>query len=222
MSDQENQNTPPEGQNADGKQTTPDPQAPSPEVLEKFVEEKLKPIKEKLDGAFSQRDEALRKVAEFEAKEREREIASLKEQGKLKEAFEMQLAEKDAKLSTLEKQNIELSRDSDVRAVLSGIEFRNEKANDMAFQEIVSQLVRNERGEWVHKSGVPIRDFVKQYVDDEANNFLLKSKASSGSGSKGPSDKGPSGGDNKSLFSMTTAEVLKLAREGKLPNQRQP
>ena len=190
------------------------------DLVDKLVKERLldelKPIKEKLNTAFSQRDEALKKIAEFEKEKRDAEIARLKEEGKHKEAFERQLAEERAAREALEKTNLELSRNNDVRVALNGINFRNDKAVEMAFQEIVGALVRNEQGQWVHKSGISIRDYVKTFVDDEDNSFLFKTKASSGSGSSGPKGTAPASGP-KSLFDLSQAEVLKLAAEGKLP-----
>ena len=121
------------------------------DLVDKLVKERLldelKPIKEKLNTAFSQRDEALKKIAEFEKEKRDAEIARLKEEGKHKEAFERQLAEERAAREALEKTNLELSRNNDVRVALNGINFRNDKAVEMAFQEIVGALVRNEQGQ---------------------------------------------------------------------------
>jgi uncharacterized FlaG/YvyC family protein len=190
--------------------------------IEKIVQERLnevlKDFKTKLDKAYGSRDEALVKVKEFEQKEREAELKRLQEEGKHKEAFDMQLAEERALRETAEKRNVELTRDIEVRNALSSQPFKNENASEMAYREIVGQLVRNDQGVWVHKSGSTIKDFVTAFAGDDVNSFLFKQKTSSGSGSSGtkPTD---SSGDKKSLFSMSQDEVLKMAREGKLPGR---
>lgn len=191
------------------------------DLIEKLVKERLenslKDIKEKLNKAYGARDEAFKKVAEFEQKEREAELKRLKEEGKFKEAYEMQLAEEKARREALEKKNIELTRDIDVRNSLTTLDFRNDNAAEMAYKEIVGQLVRNDDGVWVHRSGIAIRDYVKAFAESEDNSFLFKQKVSSGSGSSSTKNSSSSKVDSKkSLFSLSQEEVLKLASEGKL------
>jgi len=211
--------------NAPSAESTPAPNASisDQDLVEKLVNERvenaLKPIKEKLDGAYNARDAALKRISEIEQKEKEERLAKLKEEGKFKEAYEQQLAEERAHRSTLEKRNIELTRDIDVKSALSTIEFRNDKALEMAFSEIVGQLVQNEQGQWVHRSGIAIRDFVKAYSEMDTNSFLLKPKANSGGGSSVIASNPVSSSNNKSLFAMSQEEVLRLASEGKLPRR---
>ena len=209
----------PNGNNPDLADNNPSTSNNDDDLVKKLVEERigesLKPIKEKLDKAYSARDEALKKVAEFERKEKEAELKRLQEEGKYKEAYEIQLAEEKARREAIEKRNIELTRDLEVKNTLTSVEFRNERAADVAYKEIVSNLVQNENGAWVHRSGVSVKDFIKSFVDDENNAFLLKPKASSGSGISSVKTL-PASGEKKSLFSMSQDEVLKMAREGKL------
>ena len=186
-------------------------------LVKAAVAEELKEVKAKLDAAYGKRDEALQRVAEFEQKERDAEVARLQEEGKHREAFDLQLAEMKASRDALIKRNIELTRDIDTRNALAGFSFRNEKAAKMAFEEVTGQLVQNEAGEWVHKSGVTVKDFVKAFAENEDNAFLFKQKQNSGNGSQDP--KPPQGGKPKSLFEMTQDEVLKMAAEGKLPGR---
>ena len=187
------------------------------EMIKSDVAEAAKDIKTKLDVAYTKRDEALQKVSEFEQKERDLEIKRLQDAGKEREAFELQLAELKANQETLQKRNLELSRDVDARQALSAFAFRSEKAAKMAFDEVTSQLVQNEKGEWVHKSGVAVKDFVKTFAENEDNAFLFKQKQNSGNGSQNipPS----SNTTKKSLFEMTQDEVLQMAAEGKLPGR---
>lgn len=190
------------------------------DLVQKLVQEKLdsalKDIKEKLDKAYNSRDGALKKIQEFEQKEREAELKRLQDEGKHKEAYEMQLAEEKAKRETLEKRNIELTRDIEVRNVLGSQPFRNDNALEMAYREIVGQLVQNEQGVWVHRSGVSVRDFVKSFTDSDENSFLFKPKVSNGGGSSNNTNTSNSSDNKKSLFQMTQEEVLKMAAEGKL------
>lgn len=186
-------------------------------LVKAAVAEELKEVKAKLDAAYGKRDEALQRVAEFEQKERDAEVARLQEEGKHREAFDLQLAEMKASRDALIKRNIELTRDIDTRNALAGFSFRNEKAAKMAFEEVTGQLVQNEAGEWVHKSGVTVKDFVKAFAENEDNAFLFKQKQNSGNGSQDP--KPPQGGKPKSLFEMSQDEVLKMAAEGRLPGR---
>jgi len=207
---------PPEG--------TPDPKPKSDpvdkEVVDKYVEERVKEqvkeFKNKVDSAFEARDAALKKIAEFEKKEREAEVKRLKEEGKEREAYELQLAEARARAEALEKQNTELTRDVEVRGILTNYTFRNDKAGEMAYKEIVGQLVRDENNRWVHRSGIPLKDFIKQFADHDDNAFLFKARVSTGGGGGGPVKTGDTSGGKKSLFKMSQEEVIKLAQEGKL------
>lgn len=190
------------------------------DMVNKLVQERLdaelKGIKDKLNSAFEQRDAALKKVAEAEAKEREATLKKLEEDGKHKEAAEMRLAEANAKIAALEKHNTELSRDNEVRDALKGYQFRNDRAYDMAYKEVVANLVRNDKGQWVHRSGISIKDYCEAFSKDEDQSFLFKAKTNSGAGTT-PGGKGEGDtGRKTSLFDMSQDEVLKLAREGKI------
>jgi vacuolar-type H+-ATPase subunit E/Vma4 len=208
--------------------TTPDPEdkgvvTPKPEdkdLVSKLVQERLdaelKDIKDKLDKAFKQRDEALKKAAELEQKEKEASIRKMEEEGKHKEAYEARLADSNARIAALEKRNTELSRDVSVRDALKGLAFRNETASEMAYKVITEQLVQNDSGQWVHRSGVSIRDFVGEFAKSEEQSFLFKPKSSSGAGTNQPSGGGtPDTKSGKSLFNLSQEEVLRMAAEGK-------
>jgi len=190
-------------------------------IVQEKVEESLKEIKSKLDNAYSARDDAVKKVKAFEAEKREAELKRLEEEGKHREAYEQRLAEANAAREAAEKRNIELTRDLELKGVLADLPFRNEKSREMAFREVVDQLVQTENKLWVHKTGVSIRDFIKTFSSNEENAFLFKAKASSGTGSGGNNKPTTVSGENKSLFLMSQEEVLTLAAEGKLP-KRQP
>lgn len=185
-------------------------------IIQARVSDALKDIKSKLDNAYSARDTALKKVAEFERKEKDAELLRLKEEGKHQEAYELQLAQERAKVDALEKRNIELTRDIDVKNALSAFTFKSESAADMAYKTIVSELVRNENGEWVHRDGNSITDYVKKFSD--SNNFLFEQKVSTGPGVTATKPT-TSSTNAKSIFDLSQEEVLKLASEGRLPRR---
>jgi hypothetical protein len=190
-------------------------------MAEKLANEQLADIKKKLDAAYAARDEALTKIEKANAEKREKEIKDLEAAGQHKEAFELKEAELKARLKALEDRNTELTRDATLKGILMGYEFRNENAAAMAYKSIVDELVKDEKGNWMHKSGVPIKDFVEVYSKDDANSFLFKAQTSSGAGLPAPKGGGGAPVTNKtnSLFAKTQAEVLKMAELGQLPNQ---
>lgn len=214
---QDNQNSSNEDQDSNSNQSA---DSKDTDMIQKLVEERvaeaLKDIKGKLDKAYGSRDEALKKLAIIEDEKKAAELKRLQEEGKHKEAYELQLAEERAKREALEKRNIELTRDIEIRDALKSYVFRNDNATEMAYREIVAQVVQNEQGIWVHRSGVSIKDFVKSFADSDENSFLFKAKSSNGSGSQSTKPSDSSDSSNKSLFAMSQDDVLKLAREGKL------
>jgi Skp family chaperone for outer membrane proteins len=207
--------------NEDGSPiANPDDVTPPANETPEQIELRLKAeFKARMDALDQKRKDAETKVAEFERKEREAETQRLRDEGKLEEAHKRDKEDLEARLRDLENVNTTLTRDNMVDKALRAVEFRNERAADMASQEIVSQLIRNEAGDWVHKSGKSIADYISEFVTNESNAFLLKSKQSSGTGGGGAK---PSDGDksNKSIFDMSQEEVMKMAAAGKLPHQR--
>ena len=179
------------------------------------VDEALKPIKENLDKVYAERDSALKVVKEYQDKEKEAKLAALKAAGKDKEIFDLKMQEKDDENAKLKKANLKLTRDTKLKSALGVLEFRNESAFNMAYNEIKNELVEDEDGKWKHKSGASIKDYVKTYSTSEDHTFLFKQKISSGGGGKPPSKK-KTGGESTSLFNKTQAEVIQLAKDGKL------
>ena len=191
-------------------------------LVQAKVEEGLKEIKSKLDGAYSQRDEALRKAAEKEAAEREAEKKRLEAEGKHKELADMRVAEERARREAAEAKVTALTRDGVVRQVLSDLEFRNARANDIAFKEIIADLHQNAEGNWVSKStGLDIPSYVKKFSEDPEQAFLFKTKENNGGGGNGGGQNNGGGGGTptkltKSVFAYTQAELLEMAEKGQL------
>lgn len=187
-------------------------------LVEQKVADALKDIKGKLDKAYEARDEANRKLAEAEQREKEAKLAQMEADGKALEALQMRYDELVAKNTVLEKRITELTRDNEVATAMADLPFRNEKARKIAQKEIVEGLIQDDKGVWRHKSGVSITDFVEAFSKDDDQSFLFKPKANNGSGSNGTNST-PSNKSNGSLFSMPQEDVLKLAAEGKLPRR---
>jgi DNA polymerase III gamma/tau subunit len=193
------------------------PEAKTDEVdpIEAAVQDRLQQMKQNMDRMVRERDEALKKAAEVEQAQKAAEIERLEAEGKLKEALEMKLAEANAKLKVFEEENTKLNRDNVVNTQLATLEFRNERSRQMAQRDIVEQLVQNENGAWVHKSGSSIQEFIDSYSKSEDNSFLFRVKANSGAGTATPS--APSQTEvPKSLSEMTSEEVLAMAAKGQL------
>jgi len=185
------------------------------EQIQAGIDAALKPIKENLNSAYAARDAANAKAAALEQEKRDAELARLKAEGKEKEAFDMELATEKAKREAAELRNVELTRDIELKTALAAYDFKTTKSMRMAYSDIVSELVRNEQGVWTHKSGASIEAFVKTYSEDATNHFLFKQKTNSGGGGGSPGTVSNVSTDKKSLFTMTQAEVLKIA-EGKI------
>ena len=217
--DDENIDTPEDKGNDTPVEKKEDDAKTEEERVEALVAARLKEIKSKLDGAYAERDAEKARADKLEKDRRDAEIKRLEEDGKHKEAAEARLADAEARLAAAERRNVELTRDLDLKDALKAFNFRNEKAADMAFQELVGTLVQDDKGIWQHKSGKTLREAAKAFAEDSANSFLFKAKASNGTGTdpKPPSDVKSKPG---SLFGLSQAEVLKLAAEGKLPGRK--
>lgn len=212
-------NTPPNTEQPTVAPTEAPTLAPNTDInslVEAETAKRLVDIKASLDRAYAARDEALRKAAEYEAKQREEELNRLKEEGKHKEAYELMLAEEKAAREAAENKVTQLTRDLELKQALTAHPFKTSKAEDFAYREIVGDLIKDEKGAWVHKSGKSIKDAVKDFVDDESNAFLLKPQVSSGGGSSTVQPPSTSTKTKKSLFEMPQSEVIKMVQEGKL------
>ena len=108
-------------------------------LLEKMVEERLAKVKANLDKAYSERDEALKRAVQLEEERKQQKLAALEAEGKHKEVAEMKLTELQEKLRIAEERNIKLTRDAAVRDALTGLDFRNERSQQMAYRDVVEQ-----------------------------------------------------------------------------------
>jgi len=187
--------------------------------INKAVDDRLKEIKSKLDKAYGERDKALDKVKELENENREREIEALKAKGQFEEAHKKELEQRDERIKSLEGERTQLTRDLQLNKALEGLDqnFKSGAAMKMAFSALQSELVKDEDGNWVHKSGKSLKEAVKDYAGSDENAFLFEKKKSSGSGS--PSNKKPGNKNDKKdgkFGGKSTKELLDAVKEGSL------
>jgi len=183
------------------------------QMVDDEVSKAISNIKVNLDNAYKERDEAIVKVEELKDNARKAEINSLEQQGKHSEVMQMKLTEMNSKLESYEQKNTELSRDNAVRSQLNSLNFKSEKAANMAYQDIVGDLKKDATGNWIHENGLSINDAVSSYSKDDNNAFLFSVKANVGSG---VSPAKPASGNNpvKSIKEMSTEELLANIEKG--------
>jgi predicted RNase H-like nuclease (RuvC/YqgF family) len=186
-------------------------------LLQAMVSEQLSKMKSSMDKMSKERDAAIREKARLEEEAREAKVKQLEEDGKVVESLEMKLTAEKEKATILQERLDKVTRDNKVAAALRGIEFRNANAANLAEKSILDQLTKDKDGNWVHRSGASIDDFVKTFFSDEDNEFLLKPKVNQGT-------KGPDGSDlnsgkpkrPKSLEGLSSQQLLEMARNGAL------
>ena len=163
-------------------------------LQEKVVDKKR--IKETIDKAYSERDEAKKeaelleaKLAEAEKAEKDKaeKLKSLEAEGKTDdvnsikiqklteqlETYKQDSQKKDLMFQTLQKDNV-------ISSALSDKEFANEKAKKTAINEIAESLQQNDLGYWVNKDGLQAAEAIEAYVSNEDNVYLFKPKMSKG------------------------------------------
>jgi hypothetical protein len=185
------------------------------QMVDAEVSKAISNIKVNLDNAYKQRDEALSEVNKIKEEKRQTEIQSLEQQGKHAEAMQMKLNEVNKRLEQYEQKNTELSRDNAVRSQLNSLNFKSEKAAEMAYSDIVNSLKKDATGNWVHETGSSINETVSNYAKDDNNAFLFSVKANMGSGI---SPAKPSTGTNPvgSIKDMSTDEMLNAIAKGQV------
>lgn len=176
----------------------------------------LAPIKDKLNKAYGERDTLKAERDALKKQIRDAELQKLKDEGKDKEHFEGLLADKDKEIEELKTAVIELTRDNTVQRDLSGYKFRNEKAYALVYDAVIKDLVQDDKGVWVHKSGKSISDYIKTYAEDEDNEFLFAKKENRGTDTPTSTPRKPGTQTSGKLVGKSTQEILRMAKEGKL------
>ena len=183
------------------------------QMVDEEVSKAISNIKLNLDNAYKERDNALGEIEKIKVEKRQAEISSLEQQGKHSEAMQIKLNEMNVKLEAYEQKNTELSRDNAVRTQLNSLNFKSEKAANMAYSDIVKSLKKDALGNWVNENGTSINETVSSYSKDDGNSFLFSVKANTGSGIT-PAK--PSTGTTpvSSIKDMTTDEMLNAVSKG--------
>lgn len=184
-------------------------------LLKQMVAEELKQMKGNVDKAYKKAEELARENARLKAEAQEKQRKQLEDEGKHYEAAKLKLAEYEEREKILQEKLTSITRDRELEKHLGSLEFRNDFARETAFKTILPELVQDEDGSWVHKSGASINDYLKAFAKDPNKDFLFKPKENSGAGSN--SNKNSASMTRpKSLANMTTEELLALADSGKL------
>jgi hypothetical protein len=180
-----------------------------------LVAEQIKEIKGKLDASFTARDEAVRKATQLEEAARKKELEDLTAAGKHAEVAQLKMTALEENLKIAQGKITSYERDSVVKDALRAVKFRNDRSAEMAYRDVVDQLVQNQEGQWVHKTGVSIKDYIGNYTKDEQNSFLFEPKVNSGGGS-GPAAGTPKIGAGRKITDLNTQEILAAATAGEL------
>jgi hypothetical protein len=191
------------------------------ELLEKLVAEKLKGMKSNVDKAYKQAETLAKENARLKAEQQENARKKLEDEGKHLEAEKLRRVELEETVKVLNERLVAFTRDKEVDREISSLPFKSEYAKEMAFKSIVEELVQDDDGAWVHKSGASLKDYVKTFAKDPIKEFLFKPKENQGAGQGG--FKGTAqGGKPKDLSKMTSAELLEAAQKGLLGNPFSP
>jgi hypothetical protein len=184
-------------------------------LLKQMVADELKQMKANVDKAYKKAEETARENARLKAEAQEKQRKQLEDEGKHYEASKLKNAELEETNKILQERLTSLTRDRELEKHLGSLDFRNDFARETAFKTILPELVQDEDGSWVHKSGASINDYLKAFAKDPQKDFLFKSKENSGAGTT--SNKSSATVSRpKSLSGMSTEELLALADSGKL------
>ena len=185
------------------------------EVLAALVAEEVKSLKASLDKAFKVRDETQKENLKLKQTQKELETKRLKDEGKHLEVATLRIAELEEREKTLEARLIAVERDRELERVLAPLDFQSDFARDAAVSSIKSELVQDEDGTWVHRSGASLSEYVKAFTKDPQKAFLFKPKNNQGPGVDPNKHQGSKGRPAK-LTGLSTEELLKQASQGNL------
>jgi hypothetical protein len=201
-------------------------------LIETRVQERLAPIKGKLDNVYQERDTlnaeqaALKeKLEAYEEEQRQAAIKKLEEEGKLKEAYEARLADERSKRETAEREKSQLereralaSRDKELTMALAGLEFKSTKAHNTVLVELREQFSQDDKGLWIHSSGKPLEQVIRDYRQDPDNDYLFKPTTSAGF-SQGNSSSTTTSTSTK-VGDLAQNELLAKIKSGEIRRQR--
>jgi hypothetical protein len=204
--------------NADGKDLSQKRASLAEEhqaLLKQLVADELKQMKTNVDKAYKKMDELTRENTRLKEDAQSKQRKQLEDEGKHFEAAKLTIAELQEREKILNEKLTSITRDRELDRHLASFDFRNDFARETAFKTILPELVQDEDGSWVHKSGASINDYLKAFAKDPNKDFLFKPKENSGAGSNS-NKSSASTARPKKLSGLTTEELLQLADSGKL------
>ena len=193
--------------------------APTPEATEESPPIQNETVKANLQKAYAERDEMAKKLKLMEEEKRQAELKALEEAGKKEEADKMRMEELQKQLQEERDRVISLTRDTAVRAALASYDFQSSRAAEMAYSDIVNNLVQDPSGNWVSRIGQSLDEYVQNYAGSEDNKFLFKAKPSSGSAAMNTAAAGQATTPSKPISEMSGLELVEhLEKGGEIPN----
>jgi len=184
-------------------------------LLKQLVAEELKQMKSNVDKAYKKLEDTTRENARLKAAAQEKQRKQLEDEGKHYEVAKLKLAEVEENNKILQERLTSLTRDRELERHLGSLDFRNDFARETAFKTILPELVQDDDGSWVHKSGATVSEYLKAFAKDPNKDFLFKPKENSGAGSNSNRNSATMGRPKK-LDGLSTEELLSLAESGKL------
>ena len=162
---------------------TPDPEPPKPEsdpdainkLVDHRVEERLIPVKEKLDKAYARVRDLEKQLAEKERENGQLKVDLSQNSDQLSSKWAKEKEDLQMENQTLQATIEEMSKIKSIESAIVDIPFEGERAREIAIGEISKEIIKDElTNEFKHKSEISIKDFVKAFVVDPNNSFLLK------------------------------------------------
>jgi len=184
-------------------------------LLKQMVADELKQMKANVDKAYKKLDELTRENTRLKSDAQDKQRKQLEDEGKHFEAAKLKLTEQEETIKILNERLTTITRDRELDRSLGSLDFRNDFARETAFKTILPDLVQDNDGVWVHKSGASIDDYLKAFAKDPNKDFLFKPKENSGAGST-TNKSSTTLARPKKLTGLSTEELLKLAETGKL------
>jgi len=182
-------------------------------LIEKIVNERLKTMKANNDKAYKLAEELKRENTRLKEAQTVAERKKLESEGKQAEADKLRIAELEELLNVRNNELLGFTRDRQVEKAISSLSFRNDYAKEVAIKDIISDLVQDDDGAWVHKSGASLNDYIKAFAKDPNREILFKPKENNGTGTQ---PKGTVTPKPKTLAGLSNEELLKAAAAGQL------
>lgn len=183
-------------------------------LVKAAVDEELAKIKANLDKAYKKVEETTRENVRLKEAQNEKKRKDLESEGKHAEAAKLRVAELEEQNKILNERLLSTTRDRTLEGHLAALPFRNEYARQSVFRDVLADLVQDDDGVWVHKTGASIPEYLKTIAKDPEKEFLFKQKDNQGTGQ--PPKGNGSGQRPKSITGLSTEELLALAEKGLL------